>query len=82
MNWRHVIDLLRGEMSSGIVSSSMARLVLAAILVGIIGLERELKHKPAGLRTRTQREQKRLLEQLKASRVLGSVAWIGPVDRE
>src|SRR5215472_3901671 len=29
----------------------IARLVLAALLGGIIGLERELKHRPAGLRT-------------------------------
>src|SRR5215467_14750041 len=29
----------------------IARLVLAAVLGGIIGLERELKHRPAGLRT-------------------------------
>ena len=29
----------------------LARLLLAAILGGIIGLERELKHRPAGLRT-------------------------------
>ena len=29
----------------------MLRLVVAAILGGIIGLEREIKHKPAGLRT-------------------------------
>lgn len=32
-------------------SRMLARLVLAAILGGIIGLERELKHRPAGLRT-------------------------------
>src|SRR5260370_9230901 len=32
-------------------SKTLARLVLAAILGGIIGLERELKHRPAGLRT-------------------------------
>lgn len=51
MNWQHILDLLHGEMASGIVSSSLARLVLAAILGGIIGLEREIKHKPAGLRT-------------------------------
>ncbi|MGB8115031.1 MAG: MgtC/SapB family protein [Candidatus Sulfotelmatobacter sp.] len=38
-------------MASGIVSSSIVRLVLAAVLGGIIGLERELKHRPAGLRT-------------------------------
>lgn len=51
MDLRHFFDLLRGEMSSGIVAQSLTRLVLAAILGGIIGLERELKHKPAGLRT-------------------------------
>lgn len=51
MNWQHILDLLRGEMASGIVASSFARLVLAAILGGVIGLERELKHQPAGLRT-------------------------------
>jgi putative Mg2+ transporter-C (MgtC) family protein len=51
MNWQHIGDLLRAEMMSGIVASSLARLVLAAILGGIIGLERELKHRPAGLRT-------------------------------
>jgi putative Mg2+ transporter-C (MgtC) family protein len=33
------------------VSENILRLVLAAFLGGIIGLERELKHKPAGLRT-------------------------------
>ena len=51
MNWQHIGDLLRGEMASGIVSTSLARLALAALLGGIIGLERELKHRPAGLRT-------------------------------
>jgi putative Mg2+ transporter-C (MgtC) family protein len=51
MNWQHIGDLLRGEMASGIVSTSLARLALAALLGGIIGMERELKHRPAGLRT-------------------------------
>ncbi|MGD0568730.1 MAG: MgtC/SapB family protein [Candidatus Sulfotelmatobacter sp.] len=51
MNWQHIFDLLHGEMASGIVATSMVRLVLAAILGGLIGLERELKHQPAGLRT-------------------------------
>jgi putative Mg2+ transporter-C (MgtC) family protein len=51
MNWPHMIELFRAEMASGIVSSSLVRLVLAAALGGIIGLERELKHRPAGLRT-------------------------------
>ncbi len=39
------------EMASGIVGSSLARLLLAAILGGLIGLERELNHRAAGLRT-------------------------------
>jgi putative Mg2+ transporter-C (MgtC) family protein len=51
MNWRHIFDSLHGEMTSGFVATSLARLVLAAILGGLIGLERELKHRPAGLRT-------------------------------
>ncbi len=51
MNWHHIFDLMRGEMASGIVSSSTARLLLAAILGGLIGLDRELKHRRAGLRT-------------------------------
>jgi putative Mg2+ transporter-C (MgtC) family protein len=51
MDWQHILDLLHGEMASGIVMTSVVRLVLAAILGGIIGLERELRHRPAGLRT-------------------------------
>jgi putative Mg2+ transporter-C (MgtC) family protein len=51
MNWQHILDLLHGEMASGIVATSLIRLVLAAILGGVIGLERELRHQPAGLRT-------------------------------
>ncbi len=35
------------------VSSTMLRLVLAIFLGGLIGLEREIHHKPAGLRTNT-----------------------------
>src|ERR1700731_2968516 len=51
MHWHHIVDLLHTEMARGVVASSLARLVLAAVLGGIIGLERELKHRPAGLRT-------------------------------
>ena len=51
MNWQHIVDLLHGEMASGLVATTLTRLVLAAILGGFIGLERELKHRPAGLRT-------------------------------
>jgi putative Mg2+ transporter-C (MgtC) family protein len=36
---------------SSVAGVSVARLVLAAILGGLIGLEREIKHRPAGLRT-------------------------------
>jgi putative Mg2+ transporter-C (MgtC) family protein len=52
MDWQHIVDLLHREMASGIVASSLARLVLAALLGGVIGLERELRHRPAGLRTK------------------------------
>jgi putative Mg2+ transporter-C (MgtC) family protein len=34
-----------------VLSGTLARLAVAAILGGIIGLERQLRHKPAGLRT-------------------------------
>jgi putative Mg2+ transporter-C (MgtC) family protein len=46
----HATQLLRTELGV-VLSSTLARLVLAAILGGIIGLERQLRHKPAGLRT-------------------------------
>jgi putative Mg2+ transporter-C (MgtC) family protein len=49
-DWQHIYALLQREMST-VVGSSIARLVIAAILGGLIGLERELKHRPAGLRT-------------------------------
>src|SRR5205807_2964726 len=51
MNWQHFISILHGEMASGAVGSSVARLIAAAILGGLIGLEREFKHRAAGLRT-------------------------------
>jgi putative Mg2+ transporter-C (MgtC) family protein len=47
---QHIYVLLQNEMTS-IVGVSIARLVLATILGGLIGLERQLKHRPAGLRT-------------------------------
>jgi len=40
-----------GWMISSTASTSMLRLLLATVLGGAIGLERELKHRPAGLRT-------------------------------
>lgn len=51
MNWQHILELVHSEMANGSVTTSLTRLVLAAILGGIIGLERELRHRPAGLRT-------------------------------
>ena len=51
MHWQRFLDLIREEMASGVVASSIARLLLAAILGGLIGLEREFKHRAAGLRT-------------------------------
>ncbi len=51
MNSIHqVVQLVRNEMGV-VLTSTLARLLLAAILGGIIGLERQLRHKPAGLRT-------------------------------
>jgi putative Mg2+ transporter-C (MgtC) family protein len=51
MTWHHIISYLRGEIAAGVLTSLTARLVLAAILGGLIGLEREIKHTPAGVRT-------------------------------
>jgi putative Mg2+ transporter-C (MgtC) family protein len=47
----YIIDYVRREIAAGILTSLTARLVLAAILGGLVGLERELKHRAAGLRT-------------------------------
>jgi len=49
-SFHHVIELLRNELGV-VLSSTLARLLLAAVLGGIIGLERQLRHRPAGLRT-------------------------------
>ena len=47
---QNAVDLLRHEV--GIVfTSTMFRLLVAALLGGIIGLERQLRRRPAGLRT-------------------------------
>jgi putative Mg2+ transporter-C (MgtC) family protein len=51
MHWHHLTDLMSREVASGIVSSSIFRLLVAAILGGLIGLEREFKRRAAGLRT-------------------------------
>jgi len=51
MTWQHILDVLRHEMLSGVVETAVARLGLAAVLGGLIGLERQLKRRSAGLRT-------------------------------
>jgi putative Mg2+ transporter-C (MgtC) family protein len=51
MTWQHFVDVLRWEMASGALGSSLTRLVVAALLGGLIGVEREFKHRAAGLRT-------------------------------
>jgi putative Mg2+ transporter-C (MgtC) family protein len=48
--WQHVVDLLANERGT-VVSFTIIRLFLAAVLGAIIGLERQLRKKPAGLRT-------------------------------
>jgi len=47
---QHAMDLLRGELGV-VIGSTATRLVLAALLGSAIGLERQLRHKAAGLRT-------------------------------
>lgn len=47
---QHIMETLQMEMSS-VAGLSIVRLVLAAILGGVIGFERQLKHRSAGLRT-------------------------------
>jgi putative Mg2+ transporter-C (MgtC) family protein len=51
MDWHHFVDVIRRELASGFAIGSLIRLLVAAILGGLIGLEREWKHRPAGLRT-------------------------------
>src|ERR1700722_17270739 len=51
MHWQQISDLLKREMASGIVETTLARLILGGILGGGIRLERGLKNRPAGLRT-------------------------------
>jgi putative Mg2+ transporter-C (MgtC) family protein len=48
--FEHTTQLLRSEFSV-VVSSTIIRLIVAALLGGAIGLERQLRHRPAGLRT-------------------------------
>jgi len=47
---RQSVDLLTSHMGT-VLSGTIARLVVAVLLGGAIGIERQLRHKPAGLRT-------------------------------
>jgi putative Mg2+ transporter-C (MgtC) family protein len=49
-NFHHIYQVLQTELAS-VAGVSIMRLVLAAILGGAIGLDREIKRRPAGLRT-------------------------------
>src|SRR5260221_9887958 len=51
MNPIHAISEMFRHQVGTVLTSTVARLSLAAVLGGIIGLERQLRHKPAGLRT-------------------------------
>jgi putative Mg2+ transporter-C (MgtC) family protein len=46
----HIFEQAHRELGMGL-SSTLVRLLLASFLGGAIGLERQLRHKPAGLRT-------------------------------
>lgn len=48
--FRSMTDMLRSHLGV-VLTSTLARLLLAAILGGAIGLERQWRHRPAGLRT-------------------------------
>ena len=51
MNAQPLVERMHREMSSGVATASLVRLIVAAFLGGLIGLERELKHRAEGLRT-------------------------------
>jgi putative Mg2+ transporter-C (MgtC) family protein len=51
MNHTILASAFSQTLLADLLSRTILRLVLAAFLGGIIGLERELKHRPAGLRT-------------------------------
>jgi putative Mg2+ transporter-C (MgtC) family protein len=48
---KQLFDLSLHPQMATFVSQTLVRLLLAAFLGGVIGVERELKHRPAGLRT-------------------------------
>src|SRR5260221_7230692 len=51
MTYSLFLNLLPHISLNGLLSKTLVQLTLAAVLGGIVGVERELKHRPAGLRT-------------------------------
>src|ERR1017187_7697178 len=51
MTWQHFVDVLRWEMGSGALGSSLTGLVGGGLFVGLTGEGRALKNRAAGLRT-------------------------------
>jgi putative Mg2+ transporter-C (MgtC) family protein len=51
MNVQPLVELKYREISSGAATGSLVPVLVATLLGGLIGLERELKHRAAGLRT-------------------------------
>lgn len=49
-DFHSTMDAIGSQMGT-VLSTTIVRLVVAAVLGGAIGLERQLRHKPAGLRT-------------------------------
>src|SRR5258707_11257626 len=47
----HLLSFMTHVSMETLFTKTMARLLLSAVLGGLIGLEREFKHRPAGLRT-------------------------------
>ncbi|MBZ5521771.1 MAG: MgtC/SapB family protein [Acidobacteriia bacterium] len=47
----YLLNILPGVSLTNLLSKTVMRLILSAVLGGFIGLEREMKHRPAGLRT-------------------------------
>ncbi len=95
MNWQYFLDLIHKELATGISATSVTGLVLAAILLGAIGLEthhRLMQNVLTGETTNHIRlqfdvegcagEQRDLFRPLEASTVFSRAVSLGRVERE
>ena len=95
MNWQHFLDLIHRELASGFVATSVTGLLLAAILLGAIGLKthhRLMQNVLTGETTNHIRlqfdvegcagEQRDLFRPLEASTVFSRAVSLGRVERE